>query len=187
MSKHEEKKRMASTRREKNMIINVPHSYRWFVVGLACIVCLALCSSAEAYYWGPGQVDQSAGVYENLWGYFFGYSVDVNDEITAFTLSGNVLVGWFLISTAGQYGWMDTWAANGTAIYFLVWDASVGQEVSFLANYTISDALAPPGGGPTQHDLGAVPEPPGIILLIISVCLVWYFYFRPKFAAAWKA
>ena len=156
------------------------YSIRWLICVSITIACFSVCTSAEAYHWNPDNVDESAGVYENLWGYFSGISVAVNDELAAFTLAGDVFVGWFLISTADQYGFMDVWATNTTVVYFLVWDASEARQIRFLPNYVISNAQAPPGGGPTQHNLGAVPEPPGIILLIFSLGLIWYFFFRPK-------
>ena len=158
---------------------------RWFrriFFGLAVIACLSLCATAEAYYWDVDDVDHSSGVWENLWGYFTDYSVAIDDELAAFTLGGDVFVGWYLIDTAGEYGWVDVWATNGTVVYFLVWDVSESEEISLGSNYTISDAQVFPGGGPTQHNLGTVPEPPGIILLIVSLGFIGYFFFRPRFS-----
>ena len=143
----------------------------------ALLVCLSPCAPALGWHWTPPSPTHFSQV---VWGYLYGFTtIDVGDEVAAFTVSGDQITGHAYIAFDGSnFGYnMNIWAL-GTAsfpVYYLVWDGS--SELSAGPGFTSNPLAYPPGAGPTQHDLGGngVPEPPSLLIMALSLILIWLF------------
>ena len=133
-----------------------------------------------ATHWTP---PSATNFWETVWGYLTGFtSLQAGDEIAAFNLSNDEIVGLATISFDGSlFGYnMVIFSPDSLPfnVYFLVWDGY--SELSATPNFTTHPAEF--GSGPTQHDIDnddAVPEPPTIMMLCLSIILLLFFAWRP--------
>ncbi|MDP8248268.1 MAG: hypothetical protein P9M00_09040 [Candidatus Tritonobacter lacicola] len=154
---------------------------KYVVIVVACM--FFTCSSAEADHWTP---PTPTGWAEALYGFLTGFTptVGVGDEIAAFMVIGDTLVGHDFISESGGNLIYDMFIYAGDttpfAVYFLVWDGL--SEHSATPGFTTNNIAAyPPGGGPTEHNMEqGVPEPPTVLILGLSALLIWLFISKPQ-------
>ncbi len=157
------------------------------MIRLCAVIVLAFvfftCSSADAWHWTP---PTATNYWEMVWGYLTGFTtLDAGDEVAAFRVSNNDIVGISTITYDPFMGYMYSMSAYGdnTAsfdVYLLVWDGST--EFNTTPGFTVHPAYDP-GSGPTQRDLGnngSIPEPPTILILCLSVFLVGLFLLRKR-------